>query len=247
MANFILHYNSDNSEVFSEEVAHSMSNSTIILIVLSDNYLMEEWNNARLRSHVRFLTMNEDTRLYCIQLHDICDEEVEEYFRSKLQVPYLVALENDEFLFWQKLHYHLMLLDRKKEKVMPRYLADRPNDELEFKKYSISRPIVHLDGVRDPFERDLPDVKRPLEKVCNISEMNVCVQSARSCEKLIVEADDDDDDDDCECDEGGHSSPELVRVVKVTRFDPCRDVVVNYSARSVNLFEEQARANLGFH
>ncbi len=215
-----------------------MSNSTIILLVLSDNYLMEEWNNTRLRSHVRLLTVNEDTRLYCIQLHDICDEEVEEYFRNQLQIPYIVSLENDEFLFWQKLHYHLLLLDKKK-KVMPAYVApDRPNDELEFKKYKINRPIVHLDGIRDPFERDLPDVKRPIDKVCNISEMKLRAAPTVSCERLIV------DDDDCIC-EDEPSPSELVRVVKFTRLehDCCE---THTSARSINLFEEQARANLRY-
>lgn len=40
-------------------------------------------------------------------MHDICDEEVEEYFNDKLQIPTFVSLENDEFLFWNKLAYFL--------------------------------------------------------------------------------------------------------------------------------------------
>jgi hypothetical protein len=54
-----------------------------------------------------------------VQLHDICDEEVEEYFRQKLQLPAFVSLENDELLFWKKLGYHLYTNDADPETVTP--------------------------------------------------------------------------------------------------------------------------------
>ena len=104
-------------------------------------------------------------------MHDVCDEEVEEYFRQQLQIPRIVALENDEFMFWHKVYYYLFTNNHVKS-VMPSYapdpveikakearLAIKPNDGIEFNTYNIHRPIVHVDGRSDPYERDLPNVK----------------------------------------------------------------------------------------
>jgi hypothetical protein len=160
--NYILHYNEDNKHaIYSPMIKQTMSNSSIILLVLSDNYLMHEWNNPEFRAHLRYLVMREHTRFVCIQLHDICDEEVEDYFRSQLQIPRFVALEDDEFMFWQKLHYHLFTNDQVKA-VMPTYAPSprdhkaRPDDDIEFESYYIKRPIIHLDGCRDPRAVDNP-------------------------------------------------------------------------------------------
>ena len=95
-----------------------MSTSTIILLVLSDAYLMREWNNIRFRRHLRNLVTKENTALYCIQMHDVCDEEVEEYFRLPFQAARLISLETDDLLFWRKLGY-LLYTKCKKRKVSP--------------------------------------------------------------------------------------------------------------------------------
>jgi hypothetical protein len=157
--NYILHYNENNpDEVYSDYTKTTMANSSIILLVLSDQYLINEWNNQKFRDHLRYLVMRERTRFVCIQLHDICDEEVEDYFRRQLQIPRFVALENDEFMFWPKLHYHLYTNDSYKS-VMPTAANKyRDNDSIDFDRHSISRPIIHLDGCRDPYSVNMPDV-----------------------------------------------------------------------------------------
>lgn len=125
---YVLHYNKLNrSDVFSGEIAKTMSKSSIILLVLSDNYLMHEWNNKDLREHVRYLVTSERTRLVCIQLYDVCDEEVEQYFRQQIQIPNLVTLEDDEMMFWMKLHYHLYSNDSKRV-VMPMNYSAGPQE-----------------------------------------------------------------------------------------------------------------------
>jgi hypothetical protein len=121
-----------------------------------------------------------------VQLHDVCDEEVEEYFRQKLQLPTFVSLENDELLFWKKLGYHLYTNDVDPEDVMPveekekekpvkaepayystKYYNAKPNDDIDFDRYNINRPIIHLHGKEDPMARDkakvsyLPPLSKP--------------------------------------------------------------------------------------
>lgn len=54
--NFILHYNSENKEqeVFGPYIKDIMSRSSCILFVLSDAFLMKEWNNRDFQLHLRF-------------------------------------------------------------------------------------------------------------------------------------------------------------------------------------------------
>ncbi|RNA42266.1 leucine-rich repeat and immunoglobulin-like domain 2 [Brachionus plicatilis] len=107
--NFILHYNSANkyNEVFGSHIKDMMNRSSCILFILSDAFLMNEWNNAEFRQHLRLLISKGKARFLAVQMHDVCDEEVDEYFTDKLQIPRFVSLENDEFLFWEKLAYFL--------------------------------------------------------------------------------------------------------------------------------------------
>ena len=117
--NYIMHYNLKNTNVFSPYVKDVMSQSSVLLMVVSDDYLIHEWNNMHFRNHVRYLQSKENARLVMIQLHDVCDEEVEDYFRKQLQIPRLTALEQDEFMFWHKLYYYLYTFDKTKKSVMP--------------------------------------------------------------------------------------------------------------------------------
>lgn len=71
-------------------------------------------------------------------------------------------------MFWQKLYYHLYMNDKEKS-VMPMTYAEspreidaQPNDNIDFEKHIIKRPIIHLDGCRDPFAVDHPKIKPPI-------------------------------------------------------------------------------------
>lgn len=170
--NFILHYNSENreNEVFGPYIRDIMNRSSCILFVLSDAFLMNEWNNRDLQLHLRYLITREHTRFVCVQLHDVCDEEVDEYFVDKLQIPRFVSLEVDEFMFWTKLGYHLYTNDSDDRVVpvqtkyyvrdTPDYSSSRPNDDLDFDAYLINRPIIHLPAHRDPESRNKPAIDK---------------------------------------------------------------------------------------
>lgn len=105
--------NPDKHGQFGAFTKDKMNNSATILLVLSDSYLIKEWSNPAFRDHLRLLLTKphkdskDRTRLLCIQLHDVSDEEVDDHIRSKLQIPRFISLETDEFLFWKKLEYFL--------------------------------------------------------------------------------------------------------------------------------------------
>ena len=98
---------------FGSFTKNKMNNSSTILLVLCDSYLMKEWSNPGFRTHLRTLLTkppsgkNSRTRFICIQLHDVSDEEVDEHIRDKLQLPQFISLEAGEFFFWKKLEYFL--------------------------------------------------------------------------------------------------------------------------------------------
>ena len=102
-----------NQEKFGSFTRGKMDNSAVILIVLTDKYLMKEWQVTEFRNHVRHLLTRvpsdsrDKARLICIQMNDVSDEEVDDYVRAKLQLPRFISLENDEFYFWHKLNYFL--------------------------------------------------------------------------------------------------------------------------------------------
>ena len=118
---YVLHYDKSNKakEAYGPYIKDVMSRSSCILFVLSDQFLMNEWNNRAFREHLKHLITKEKTRFVSVQMHDVCDEEVEEYFRQKLQMPMFVSLENDEFLFWKKLEYFLFANEPDAEKITP--------------------------------------------------------------------------------------------------------------------------------
>lgn len=107
--------NPDKHGQFGSFTKEKMNNSATILLVLSDSYLIKEWSNTAFRDHLRLLLTKphkdskDMTRLLCIQLHDVSDEEVDDHIRSKLQLPRFISLETDEFLFWKKLEYFLYM------------------------------------------------------------------------------------------------------------------------------------------
>ena len=218
----MLHYSEENSKIFSPYIMSAMSNSSIILLVLSDQYILNEWNNKELREHLRHLIAARSTRFVAVQLHDVCDEEVEEYFRAQLQIPRLDALEVDELLFWQKLHYHLFTNGHhqarsvmpvmkhwplspspvekatvdakvsarfnetaKKKSAQQQQLPEpRANEDIEFEKYDFYRPIVHLDGVRDPYSVSNPQVAGAVKQP---SEVNLdCFRLKPTPETIVI-------------------------------------------------------------
>ena len=177
--NFILHYNEENrkSEVFNDYIKAVMNKSSCILFVLSDSFLLHEWNNEKFRQQTRMLVTKEHTRFVCIQMHDVNDETVEEYFRGKLQMPYFVSLECDEFLFWKKLGYHLYTNDMSRQVVAPvvvekTQIIVQPSDDVNFDRYNINRPIIHLHGKNDPFANDKPKQALKLNFQPKITEVN---------------------------------------------------------------------------
>ncbi|RNA41497.1 leucine-rich repeat and fibronectin type-III domain-containing 5-like [Brachionus plicatilis] len=151
--NYTLHYDYDNksNQVFSDDVKDKMDRSSCILFILSDAFLINEWNNSEFRLHTSYLITREKTRFLAIQMHDICDEEVDEYFTDKLQIPNFVSIENDEFLFWKKLGYFLYT-NQSTSAVHPAvsigYLA-RPNDDINFDPLDIKGPIVNDPNISD--------------------------------------------------------------------------------------------------
>lgn len=165
---YFLHYDEENTkeEIYGSFIQEKIDNSCFILLVLSDAFLMNEWANEEYKDHIKRTvlkvakTNEEKTRLLCVQLHDVSDEEVDEYIRNNLQIPRFVSLETDEFFFWKKLGYFLYVNRDYNEEIVPvnsNYDADqitvstrdvnsniRPDDLLNFKQYKIQAPLVHL-------------------------------------------------------------------------------------------------------
>lgn len=115
---YYLHHASDNPDKngkFGFYTQQKMEESAIILLVLSDAYLMNEWANPKFRDNLRRLLTkpqknHEDrVRVLGIQLHDVSDEEMYDHVQSRLQIPRFVSLETDEYFFWKKLEYFLYL------------------------------------------------------------------------------------------------------------------------------------------
>lgn len=153
-------------QLFGEFIKEKIDQSAQILLVLSDQFLVNEWTNEAFKNYVRSSvvkvskTPEDRTRLICIQLHDVSDEEVDEYVRDALQIPQFVSLESDEFCFWNKLGYFLYI-NRDMEEVVPveyennsqielntrdaQKIKIQPNDLLEFKNnHLIDAPLVHI-------------------------------------------------------------------------------------------------------
>lgn len=139
---------------FNDIIEDAMSNSGCIMLVLSDSYLMKEWQNDAFKSHLRYLLTKrcqdkaDKHRFICVQMYDVCDEEVDDYVRQHVQLPRFVSLETDEFYFWPKLDYFLHTNNvNDGEKVQPvnfNNVEVRVNDTIEFKHYNIKAPIVHV-------------------------------------------------------------------------------------------------------
>ena len=115
---FYLQHASDNPErhgSFGQFTRDKMNNSAIILLILSDKYLIDEWTMPGFQDHLRRMLTKpivnriERQRMLAIQLPDVSDEEVDDYIRSRLQIPTFVSMETDEILFWKKLEYFLYL------------------------------------------------------------------------------------------------------------------------------------------
>lgn len=106
---FALHYGPDNKnkDLFNVELKSVMSRSDCTLFVVSQQFLTHEWSNFEFRQHLRNLVGKNDTRLVCIQMHDVMEEQIDEYFVNELRLPRFVLLQNEELMFWTKLAYFL--------------------------------------------------------------------------------------------------------------------------------------------
>lgn len=172
---YFLHYDeyeNPAAEVFGPIIKDKINNSAIVLLILSDKFLIDEWANEELREYIRQAVAKstrhskEKTRLVSIQLEDVSDEEVEEYVRERLQIPSITSLETEEFLFWYKLEYFLHnnrdtgeiypVLASPEPKEIELNTRDpighlQPNDLLNFRHYDIpDAPIVHMPSDRPP-------------------------------------------------------------------------------------------------
>jgi len=152
---YYLQYGGENidQEDFNTNIKEAMNNSACILLVLSDEFLINEWTNLEFKNHIRDLVTKvardatDKTRLVCIQMNDVCDEEVDDYIRHQLQLPRFVSLENDEFYFWGKLNYFLHTNNiGDAEKILPINFTNevKANENIDFEHYHIKAPIVHL-------------------------------------------------------------------------------------------------------
>ncbi len=172
---YFLHYDAyenPSAEVFGPLIKEKINNSAIVLLILSDKFLINEWANEELREFIRKVVgkstakSREKTRLISIQLPDVSDEEVEEYVRDRLQIPSITSLECDELFFWYKLEYFLHL-NRENEQIYPTITTPepkeievntrdatshiQPNDLLNFRRYEIpDAPIVYMPSDRVP-------------------------------------------------------------------------------------------------
>jgi hypothetical protein len=159
-----LHYNKENklNETFGDYVEDAMSRSSCILFVLSDSFLMREWQNKRFQEHLRHLILKEKSRFLAVQMHDVCDEEVEEYFTEKLQIPRFVALESDEFLFWQKLGYFLYTNGSTAPCARPNKIKDISRDAIVSRNEKFSSQLFSKHATPDPYSSstsfDLPSI-----------------------------------------------------------------------------------------
>lgn len=115
---YYLQHASDNPErngAFGDFTKDKMNNSAIILLILSDKYLIDEWTMPGFQDHLRRMLTRPNVqkiskqKLLAIQLSDVSDEEVDDYIRARLQIPTFVSMETDEILFWKKLEYFLYL------------------------------------------------------------------------------------------------------------------------------------------
>ncbi|CAF0785744.1 unnamed protein product [Brachionus calyciflorus] len=176
--NYVLHYGEDNTfeEVFGGYIKDVMNRSSCILFVLSDAFLMKEWNNREFREHLRHLITREKTRFLAVQMHDICDEEVDEYFTEKLQIPRFISLENDEWLFWKKLSYFLYTNKRDSRRVIPSNRIPIRTSSSVRTKIDISSSTSDFDLPKSPSRapRRLPQLsKRPflLDEVYTVEKV----------------------------------------------------------------------------
>lgn len=150
-------------------IKEKIDNSSFILLILSDTYFINEWSNRDFTNYINSVvnkvpkTKYEKTQLICVQLHDVSDEEVDEYVRNRFQLPRFVSLETDEFLFWKKLGYFLRVnrdtdgiapidLNTKEIELNTRDIIAKPNDLLNFRHYRIPEaPIVHVPSTNNNY------------------------------------------------------------------------------------------------
>lgn len=148
---FILHYDLENNsnEVFGYEIKERMEKSSCLLFILSDAFLINEWKNRKFREYTKYLVTRKKIRFVAIQMHDICDEEVDEYFTENFEIPNFISLENDEFFFWKKLGY-ILFTNNKKKSIQPTISIEytpKPNDDINFDSSKTTIPIIHMPDI----------------------------------------------------------------------------------------------------
>ena len=106
---YFLHYGKENIEghTFSPLIHEKLENTAHLILVLSDEFLDNEWNNMEFRTKIRTLIQNRKMEITCVQMIDVTDEEVEEFVRNEIQETNLRSFEVDECCFWTKLKYFI--------------------------------------------------------------------------------------------------------------------------------------------
>lgn len=109
MDKYSLQYGSDNKtkEIFGPTVRDLMNRSACTILVVSHDFLLQEWNNLEFREHVIALTSKNTTRLVCVQMHEVMDEVVEEHLGTAMRNLRFDRLQCDEIMFWAKLAFIL--------------------------------------------------------------------------------------------------------------------------------------------
>lgn len=84
-----------------------MNRSVCTLLVVSSDFLLNEWNDVEFRQHVKNQASKNATRLIFVQMHDVMDEIFEEHFGGELGHLRVDRLHCDEIMFWAKLAFIL--------------------------------------------------------------------------------------------------------------------------------------------
>lgn len=182
---YFLQYGTENTEqaCYSTLIEEKFKNTNHLVLVLSDKFLDEEWNDIKFRSHIRHLIQIRKIDITCVQMIDVTDEEVEEFVRNEIQSTNLRSFEIDECCFWTKLKYFILRYRNPHHE--GKYVKiTKADDEAELVSKKRRKPVGKEPSVRTPVENinikpdsevQFPDynIKGPIvHKLYDINEAN---------------------------------------------------------------------------
>ena len=150
---YFLQYGTENTEqaCYSPLIAEKFENTNHLVLVLSDKFLDEEWNDIAFRSHIRNLIQDRKIDITCVQMIDVTDEEVEEFVRNEIQSTNLRSFEIDECCFWTKLKYFILRY-RNPDHEGKYVKITKADDEAELVSKKRRKPVEKEPSVRTPVE-----------------------------------------------------------------------------------------------